>query len=275
MRRALLLAGGLAVALAGAVAAHDFWLVPEFFQVPEGWQLHVAGQTGMEFPESESAVSLDRLADAKLVSASETVPIGRKAQLGRSLWLEARPTGPGEWWVAVALHPRPIHLTAEQFNDYLAHEGLPHILAERKAQGLAGRDADERYTKFAKALVRVGTAGATVFDRPLGHAIEFVPLNEPLELQAGDEIAARLLFRGRPLPGVAVFAGRAGAGAGPTAQATTDGDGVARFALYVSGYWYLKAIHMLPAAPDSGFDYESWWATLTFEVAAAPEPAAN
>lgn len=275
MRRAFLAAILAAFSAAAALAAHDFWLVPEFFQVPAGWHLHVAGQTGMEFPESESAVSLDRIAEAKLVSATESVAVERAAQVGRSLMLEARPPAPGQWWVAVALHPRPIRLTAEQFNEYLAHEGLPHVLAERKAQGLADRDAHERYTKFAKALVQAGEGGPLVFSRAVGHAIEFVPLDDPFALRPGDEFAARLLFRGEPLAGAVVFAGRAGAGAGPTAQATTDAEGVARFPLYVPGRWYLKAIHMLRAPEGSGFDYESWWATLTFEVRAREGQAAN
>lgn len=275
MRRAFLGATIAALSTAAGLAAHDFWLVPEFFRVPTGWDLHVAAQTGMEFPESESAVSPERIAEAKLVAASGSVAVERAAQVGRSLMLEARPTAAGQWWVAVALHPRAIRLTAEQFNDYLAHEGLPHVLAERKAQGLAQRDAHERYTKFAKALVQAGEGGAPVFSRPVGHAIEFVPLNDPLALHAGEELAARLLFRGQPLAGAVVFAGRAGAGAGPTAQATTDAGGVARFPLYVPGRWYLKAIHMLRAPEGSGFDYESWWATLSFEVQAPESGAAN
>ena len=48
-------------------------------------------------------------------------------------------------------------------------------------------------------------------------------------------------------------------------RARTDSAGVARFAIGASGKWFVKFIHMVPVGRDS-IDYESKWATLTFEV---------
>jgi uncharacterized GH25 family protein len=45
----------------------------------------------------------------------------------------------------------------------------------------------------------------------------------------------------------------------------TDAKGVARIELTRSGRWYLRLIRMLPSDAE-GVDYESNWATLTFEV---------
>ena len=42
-------------------------------------------------------------------------------------------------------------------------------------------------------------------------------------------------------------------------------DGTARIPISKAGEWYVKFIHMEPAT-DQGIDYESKWATLTFEV---------
>jgi hypothetical protein len=45
----------------------------------------------------------------------------------------------------------------------------------------------------------------------------------------------------------------------------TDADGIARSALARRGKWFVKFIHM--ARPeDPNLDYESNWASLTFEV---------
>jgi hypothetical protein len=49
------------------------------------------------------------------------------------------------------------------------------------------------------------------------------------------------------------------------AKLRTDDRGVASLELTRSGRWYVRLIRMLPA-DDEGADYESNWATLTFEV---------
>ena len=45
----------------------------------------------------------------------------------------------------------------------------------------------------------------------------------------------------------------------------TDEQGVARIALRNAGVWYIRLIHMVER-PEPDVDYESNWATLTFEV---------
>ena len=38
------------------------------------------------------------------------------------------------------------------------------------------------------------------------------------------------------------------------------------FRLPKSGAWLIKAVHMVPASRESGADWASQWASLTFEV---------
>ena len=45
----------------------------------------------------------------------------------------------------------------------------------------------------------------------------------------------------------------------------TDRKGIARFMLSSAGKWYVKMIHMTPIK-EPGLNYESKWATLTFEI---------
>ena len=58
---------------AATLGAHDFWLVPDAFQVTPGGTLQVRGQTSSSFPTSESAVTVDRVADARLIGADALV----------------------------------------------------------------------------------------------------------------------------------------------------------------------------------------------------------
>lgn len=63
-------------------------------------------------------------------------------------------------------------------------------------------------------------------------------------MSVGGSLPVRILFQGRPLEGVLDLA------AGRT--------------------WLVKAVHMLPAPAGSGADWESLWASLTFEIPETP-----
>ena len=46
----------------------------------------------------------------------------------------------------------------------------------------------------------------------------------------------------------------------------TNSDGVATIPLTGTGRWYVRTIHMVETTDEPDVDYESNWATLTFEV---------
>jgi hypothetical protein len=48
--------------------------------------------------------------------------------------------------------------------------------------------------------------------------------------------------------------------------ARSDKEGRVTFRLPRSGMWLVKAVHMIPAPPDTKADWESFWASLTFEL---------
>jgi hypothetical protein len=76
------------------------------------------------------------------------------------------------------------------------------------------------------------------------------------------------LVDGRPAANQYVVTGGRGAGGARIAQRgfRTNADGVARVPLRSAGIWYVKFIHMERATADTTIDYESKWATLTFQV---------
>jgi len=49
-------------------------------------------------------------------------------------------------------------------------------------------------------------------------------------------------------------------------RARSDQNGRATFAIDEAGPWLVKAVHMVPAAAGSNADWESFWASLTFEM---------
>lgn len=118
-----------------------------------------------------------------------------------------------------------------------------------------------------KAIFQVGTDRTNDFATVLGYPAELVPLDNPYALERGDTLRVRGLVDGRPVAGQALLAGgrtRGGARI-PARELHTNSDGVAALPLSARGRWYLKFIRMRPAG-DGRRNYESKWATLTFEV---------
>ena len=50
------------------------------------------------------------------------------------------------------------------------------------------------------------------------------------------------------------------------ADARTDSDGRVHLTLKQGGMWLVKAVHMVPAPVGANADWQSYWASLTFEL---------
>lgn len=285
-RARLVLAAGALLAGAASLSAHDFWLVPNAFVVAPGGDVVVRGQTSSRFPTSEAAVPPDRVADARVVEASGSTPVRDLSAAGKSLRLAFRPSTPGQKLVALTTRSRTVRESAESFRRYLELEGVPELVGRYQREGKLPRDSvTRRYTKYAKTLVEVGTGGPRVFDRPVGHPVEFVPLGDPAALRAGDTLAVRLLYRSRPLAGVRVHAsgvpmepGMDDAQAAARARevsVTTDAQGMVRVPVESAGLWNVRTLHIVPADAGPGADWDAHWATLVFGVGPAATSHAN
>lgn len=258
--------------------AHDFWLVPDAFRVAAGEYMHIRGQTSSTFPTSESAVALDRVADARLLGASGSERLSDLSHSGTSLMLRHRPTTAGQRIVAVQLHARTVRESAASFRRYLELEGAPEALAQLGRPGLLhGRDSvTRRYAKYAKTLVEVGRDGPRAFTVTADHPLEFVPMSDPFSLRSGDTVEFRLLYRGRPLPDARVHGGVAPTVVGTAdgrsgvsdRDVTTDAEGKFRLAVPAEGLWNVRTIYVVRAEPNSGADWDTHWATFVFNVVA-------
>ena len=103
-------------------------------------------------------------------------------------------------------------------------------------------------------------------DRTLGFPIELVAERNPYEMRAGESLAVRLTYQSAPLAGALVVAFNQ---RHPyhKVRVRSDRDGRASFAIDEPGPWLVKAVHMVPAPAGANADWESFWASLTFEMA--------
>lgn len=158
-----------------------------------------------------------------------------------------------------------ITLEPEKFEKYLQDEGLDHVLKARAERKESVKPGSEVYSRCAKSLIAGGGSGDAGFDRVVGLTLELVAESSPLKLRPGDALRLRLLHDGRPLPGALVKVTVQDDPEG-TASARTGRDGRVSFRLPRKGIWLARVVHMVPAPAETGADWESLWASLTFEV---------
>jgi hypothetical protein len=264
MWRLVLLFGVLAASPAGA---HDTWLLPR--PPAAAGSLEFELTSAGSFPAPESAVAADRIARSGVRLAGRTEPLQAAGKSAKALRLRARAEGEGISAAWVETHPRTLTLKADELAHYLEEIGAgDSIGAEWKRSGLAAWR--ESYVKLAKALVRVGAArDDPSWGEPVGLELELVPERDPTSLRPGESLSLRLIFRGRPLPDLAV--GAVGGGQSLPLQ-KTDAEGRVSFALAGSGPWLVRATR-LERASRADADWRSWFATLTFVIGDAPRSA--
>jgi len=123
----VLLAVTILFAASVTILAHDFWLVPNKFRINPGDSLTISANTGMDFPNSLSAVSPDRIDKFILVGKSKKENITEFKVQETSLIAKYLFQKPGTFVFAAAVKPKEIKLTGKEFNEYLLADGLPHI----------------------------------------------------------------------------------------------------------------------------------------------------
>lgn len=260
---------GLLLVAATALQAHDLFFRMDSFFVAPGATARIRALNGT-FSTSENSVTRDRLRDLSVVS-----PSGR-VHADTALWSSAgdtsvftlRAAATGTYVVGASLTPREITLEAKDFNTYLADDGIPDVLAARKRNGELEKPATERYSKHIKALVQVGATRSGDFAVVLGYPAELVPLDNPYLLRPGSVLRVRAMVDSKPVANqLVVLGGRLPGGARlQEKRVRTDASGIARVPLSSRAQYYVKFISMLPYRGAEKLDYESKWATLTFQI---------
>lgn len=101
--------------------------------------------------------------------------------------------------VSVSTKPREIDLKAKEFNEYLAHNGLPDTLAERRKNKELGKDVRKRHSKRVGAIFQVGDARTDNYKHALGYSVETISQQNPHQLRAGGTPDVSCTLEGKPL----------------------------------------------------------------------------
>ena len=270
IRSAVLL--GLLAAAGAPARAHDFFLIPSLSVAAPGEPLEVAMHVSEVFPGRPIPWRVQGVQEFFLLDASGRAELRGAPVAGEPATARVALRSEGTSIIALVTAPSQITLKAKDFEEYLRHEGHQEILASRAASKPAGRKERERYTRFVKTLLRSGEPSSAALTE-LGLPIEIVPEAQPETVGPGGSLPVRVLFEGEPYAGGYLCATYAGHSQEHDAYAwcgRLDADGRAVVPIEAPGWQLLRISRMRPARGDRRDGWESFWAALTFEVAAPP-----
>ncbi len=261
------------------LSSHDMFLKLDNYYLEPDTDATIALYNGT-FTSSENTIDRNRMLDISLVGE------GSRNRVDTSQWTESGgktilnfTTGASGTWIAgVSTRARNIALTAKDFNDYLEHDGVMDMLDWRKQNNTLDQNAVEKYSKHVKTIFQVGDQKTDDWKTELGYPIEFIPLDNPYELNLGDQMRVKLLWQGQPLADQLVYAGNQhihdheedhnheGEDHRHDAPSyRTDNKGMVTIDLEEEGHYYLRTIYMTNSEAP-GLTHESNWATLTFQL---------
>jgi len=253
-----------------SVFGHDLYVLPDRFVVAKGEKVTIALHNGDSFPESEASASVERLRDGTLYSASGSSAVEQLRVDGNRTLGSVSIPGTGNLVFGIRTIPNFIELEPDKFTPYLQEEGLTSVIEWRAKNGESGKPGRERYSKYSKSLLLAGTPDG-YFNHAIGFPIEIVLEKDPHLLKKGDTLPVRVIYRGSAAADLQLEA----AWAGPDGNKVqvigrTGADGRISVPLTARGKWRLHSIKMerLSGAEkgDPPADWESFWASFTFEI---------
>ena len=247
-----------------ALQAHNFWIELSTFTPAVGQRVTAWLPVGQELkgdpvPRDPSLmkrfVTVGPSGEAPVPGVPNTEPPG----------FPVFPS-PGLYTVVYDSSRYAVALDAAKFEEYLKQEGLEKIAALRARQGKSAAGAKEVFSRWPRRSPRWVVLLGPGFDRVFGQRLELGGGEGSLRARRGRGSAGAPALRGE--------AARRRARHGAPARPAREGDGPhgrqgachpeARPPRFLAD----QAGNMIPAPPDAGADWESFWASLTFTLPA-------
>jgi uncharacterized GH25 family protein len=249
--------------LLGARSAdgHEFWIEPERFRAPVGAKVPIRLFVGQYFKGNSMPWLTENIERFYYADARGTENF--RGVLGDDPAVTLTVRAAGRVWLALrSTYFELVYEKPGEFDTFLAREGIDHLVPPAQ---LAKLPIKETYSRCAKALLVGGSpSSGSAPDRAFGMPLELVAESDPYAGKAR-EFTVRLLYRGAALPGALVTAFTKTAPE-RRLEARTDASGRARLRFDRNGIWLLNAVHLIPAPGKSGAQWETLWASLTFEI---------
>lgn len=262
------------VIFASTALAHDTWIIPDLVAFAANATMHFnVRQGGTKFPEG-TAVTADRIVDARIIGASSSTKITEMGVQGTSLQLHHKPAAAGQYLIVIGLAPRVFRETPAGVIRFLKAEGgsLEAARLERE-NTFAGLDSVIfTHGGYAATIAEIGTGGPRVFNKAAGIRLEFVPVNDPSHVHVGDTLHVRMLGNGSPVAGIGIelATGLDSATAAMSSVTrvpfTADAKGVVHIPLDKAGRVMLRSAYASRKAGGAAREWDVSRTTFVFNV---------
>lgn len=261
----------LALALGvSALRAHEYWLRPASHTVAPGGTVRLTIQRGEHFTGEVRPINTEKVAALRHYSAAGVVDLMPRVPQALSVdFLDLTLAKPGTHLIAVDSTASTIVLSPDKFLGYLNEDGMEFVAEARKAAGQENEPGRERYLRCVKTLIRVGGKSDNTYAVRTGQRLEIVPQSDPLAAKPGAKIGFTVIFDGKPLANALVRAWHHREKVLLELKARTAADGSITFELPYAGPWMVSLVHMIPITEFPGYDWQSYWGNLTFELSSS------
>ena len=244
----------LVVLCFGVAQAHEFILKPVSTAVAPGQNTAFSAVSAHVFMVSEEVEPLEYV-KVSLVSGDETTPL-TVAVNEPALTLDGAFTAKAEGTAILAGHREGVIWT---------NTTQGWVMGSKK--GLDGVISSGLYEKFCKTLITVGKADDG-WSKVLGQTLEIVPLTDPTQAKAGDDVEFKILFDGQPFAPDMVLATYDGFVDYPNTYAyytEPDEQGLAKVKITTPGLWMVRVQKVMEEGTED-YDKHVMRAVLIFEV---------
>ena len=253
----------LTICLATSVFAHEYVLIAYNFIVKQGetLELHLFVSDGFNI-EMERPIQKNIIKTYGRISEKGAINLLKTAKDGTLPILEIEVDFKGLGLIHMTRDYSRITLPNDRFKSYLKGDNIENITINDTTK----TEQSERYTRYIKTLVQSDRKeNDSIFKTEIGHNFEIILLQNPYELNVGDQLSAKILFMGKPLINKVITArNRTGNNAAIFQNSRTNKKGICTFTLEREGDWFIHATHMIKSLDPNDSDWESFWTTFSF-----------
>lgn len=259
-----MLSAGFATVGPLAVAAHEFWIEPDLYQVDSGALVVAQLRNGEKFEGVALGYFDRRTTRFERVTDGKATPIAPR--IGDIPAINVTPDQDGLMILIHETAPSTLSYKSwAKFRAFADHKGFDDIERRHADRGLPTDAFKENFTRHAKALVGVGDGPGS--DRAFGLETEFVAGANPYIDNLTDGFPVLLHYRGAPRLNAQIeMFEKTPDGAVTVTLHRTDDKGRARLPVKPGHSYLLDAVVLRPAPESDDAVWETLWATLSFAV---------
>lgn len=259
----------LTAAIGLAATTHDFFLLPENFFLHKGDKLNLHLLAGDMFTKQEE-ITYEPAKTTKfmLYEGSKKFDLTKVAKDSAAPVVNYTLFNTGQALIEMTRGYEINAVSRDSYADFLTAQGLDKM-AEKVKSGNQFR-IKEKYTRYMKTLISVEDHDGSAYEKVLGENYEIVLKDNPYRKRYGEDMTAKLLFKGKPVNGGTITLYIKTIQNVYPKSFLTDKNGEISFTLSREGIYLLRSVRIEPTT-DKDADFESWWASYTFPFSSTDE----